>query len=125
MCESYLRLIVFITLLFRIDDWPSVGPRRILRRQSSQPVSHSRTEPRRLQSEVAQENRKKVAKNSNSKESCYAIKRLSDDLVTSRDVDTFVNGIVDLALEAKWLAAIQHPHIISIKGMAVGEPLQP
>jgi hypothetical protein len=33
-----------------------------------------------------------------------------------------VNGIVDLALEAKWLAVIQHPHIISIKGMAAREP---
>ena len=72
-------------------------------------------------SEVAQENRKIVAKNSNGKESCYAIKQLSGDAAL-KDVDTYVNGIVDLALEAKWLAAIQHPHIISIKGMAAGEP---
>jgi serine/threonine protein kinase len=37
-------------------------------------------------------------------------------------VDTYVNGIVDLAMEAKFLAALQHPNIISLRGISDGEP---
>lgn len=51
----------------------------------------------------------------------YVIKQVSQE-ATSKNVDTFVNGIVDLALEAKWLAAVQHPNIIAIRGVSSQEP---
>lgn len=55
------------------------------------------------------------------KDSSYAIKRVSKE-ATRRDVDRFVNGMVDLAMEAKFLAALQHPNIINLRGLSDGEP---
>ena len=55
------------------------------------------------------------------KTTSYAIKQLSEEAAL-KDVDTYVNGIVDLAMEAKWLAAIQHPHIVSIRGVSSDDP---
>lgn len=49
----------------------------------------------------------------------YAIKKLHTDL----DKDGTIKGIMDLALEAKFLSALDHPHIIKIRGVAVVEPL--
>jgi hypothetical protein len=41
------------------------------------------------------------------KEYRYAIKKLRDDAIN--DVQSYINGIVDLALEARFLAVIRHP----------------
>lgn len=54
------------------------------------------------------------------KEKAYAIKELNKAAL--KDVDTFVNGIVDLAMEAKWLSAIQHENIIALHGVAAEDP---
>jgi hypothetical protein len=54
----------------------------------------------------------------NGKDSRYAIKKLSDHVL--KDHQLFVNGIVDLAIEAKYLAVIRHPNIIKMRAMAVG-----
>ena len=51
----------------------------------------------------------------------YAIKKLSDDVVL-KDPHTYINGIIDLAIEAKYLAVIRHPNIIKMRAMAVGTP---
>lgn len=51
----------------------------------------------------------------------YALKQVSED-VALKNVDTYVNGIVDLAVESKFLAALSHPNIISIRGMAACVP---
>jgi hypothetical protein len=51
----------------------------------------------------------------------YAIKKLSDAAVL-KDPHTYVNGIIDLAIEAKFLAVIRHPNIIKMRGMANGTP---
>lgn len=37
----------------------------------------------------------------------YAIKKLKED--ATKDVQTYINGIVDLAIEARFLAVIRHP----------------
>lgn len=42
----------------------------------------------------------------------YAIKKLRDDAV--KDEQTFVNGIVDLAIEARFLAVIRHQQYVFI-----------
>jgi hypothetical protein len=46
----------------------------------------------------------------NGKEYRYAIKKLKED--STKDVHTFMNGIVDLALEARFLAVIRHPKYV-------------
>lgn len=56
-----------------------------------------------------------------SKKECrYAFKRLQASV--SEDAQTFVNGIVDLAIEARFLAVIRHPNIIKMRAMAVTDP---
>jgi len=49
----------------------------------------------------------------------YAIKKLRKDL----DKEDTLKGIYDLALEAKFLAVIEHPHIIKIRAVATTEYL--
>ncbi len=51
----------------------------------------------------------------------YAIKRLSSGL--SRNESTsFLSGVIDLALEAKYLSVIQHPHIIKMRATSSTHP---
>lgn len=54
------------------------------------------------------------------KGSRYALKRLQ--AAVSEDGQTFVNGVVDLAIEARFLAVIRHPNIIKMRAMAVTSP---
>lgn len=54
------------------------------------------------------------------KEYRYAIKKLRDDAID--DVQSFINGIVDLALEARFLAVIRHPNIIKMRALSSGTP---
>ena len=48
----------------------------------------------------------------------YAFKTMQD--VCRKDPTMFVNTIVDLALEAKFLSAVRHPNIIKMRAMAAG-----
>uniref|UniRef100_A0A7S4JLR6 Protein kinase domain-containing protein n=1 Tax=Odontella aurita TaxID=265563 RepID=A0A7S4JLR6_9STRA len=54
------------------------------------------------------------------KDARYAIKTLSDDVM--RDPERFVAGIIDLAIEARFLAVIKHPNIIKMRATAESEP---
>jgi hypothetical protein len=54
----------------------------------------------------------------NGKDSRYAIKRLSENVL--KDHQLFVNGIVDLAIEAKFLSVFRHPNVIKMRATAVG-----
>jgi hypothetical protein len=47
----------------------------------------------------------------------YAVKRLRDDLMGNQRID----AVVDLAVEAKFLASIRHPNIVKMRG-TVGQP---
>lgn len=50
----------------------------------------------------------------------YAIKKLQ---VSCRsDASTFVNGIVDLAVEARFLSVLRHSNIIKMRAMSIGNP---
>lgn len=48
----------------------------------------------------------------------YAVKRLRDDL---QEGETKYNAAIDLAVEAKFLAALKHPNIVRVRG-TVGKP---
>jgi hypothetical protein len=52
----------------------------------------------------------------------YAFKTMRNTCRT--DPTLFVNTIVDMALEAKFLSAVRHPNIIKMRAMEVGNPCQ-
>lgn len=41
---------------------------------------------------------------------------------TSTDPERFVGGVIDLAVESRFLAVIRHPNIIKMRAMSVGNP---
>jgi len=49
----------------------------------------------------------------------YAIKILQDSV--RKDPQTFVSGVVDLAVEARFLSVVRHPNIIKMRAMAMME----
>lgn len=53
----------------------------------------------------------------------YAIKILSDECLS--DPERFVGGIIDLAVESRFLSVIRHPNIIKMRGMSDGNPYDP
>eukprot|EP00543_Licmophora_paradoxa_P018116 CAMPEP_0202477130 /NCGR_PEP_ID=MMETSP1360-20130828/93784_1 /ASSEMBLY_ACC=CAM_ASM_000848 /TAXON_ID=515479 /ORGANISM="Licmophora paradoxa, Strain CCMP2313" /LENGTH=320 /DNA_ID=CAMNT_0049104365 /DNA_START=36 /DNA_END=995 /DNA_ORIENTATION=+ len=56
----------------------------------------------------------------NGEDARYALKILKDDVV--KDAHTFVNGVVDLAIEARFLAVVRHPNIIKMRAVSDGTP---
>jgi hypothetical protein len=51
----------------------------------------------------------------------YAVKRLRGDWESDEDEETKYNAAIDLAVEAKFLAALKHPNIVRVRG-TVGRP---
>jgi serine/threonine protein kinase len=52
-------------------------------------------------------------------EARYAVKRLSEKTLASEDL--FQKGVADLAIEAHFLAVIQHRNIVKVRGYALGD----
>ena len=50
----------------------------------------------------------------------YAIKILSDECM--EDPERFVGGVIDLAVESRFLAVIRHPNIIKMRGVSTVNP---
>ena len=50
----------------------------------------------------------------------YVLKELHAN--SQKDATGFVNGIADLAIEARFLSVIKHPHIIKMRAMASTSP---
>lgn len=50
----------------------------------------------------------------------YAIKTLSDECLS--DPERFVGGVIDLAVESRFLSVIRHPNIIKMRGTSDGNP---
>jgi serine/threonine protein kinase len=53
----------------------------------------------------------------------YAIKRVHKSSID--DAQLFVNGAVDLAVEARFLTVLRHPNIIKMRGTAATGPFNP
>lgn len=84
-------------------------------------VSNPLTSPhaRKISSSLQTEQREHAAKHcyrESSQSSRYAIKFLSPD--TINDPDRFCTGAADLVVEAKFLASLEHPNIVKLRGMA-------
>jgi serine/threonine protein kinase len=50
----------------------------------------------------------------------YAIKMLQSN--NKKDATTYINGVVDLAIEAKFLSVLQHENIIKLRAVASCDP---
>mmetsp|Transcript_26698 Transcript_26698/g.39480 ORF Transcript_26698/g.39480 Transcript_26698/m.39480 type:complete len:459 (-) Transcript_26698:111-1487(-) len=50
----------------------------------------------------------------------YAIKKLKSDIVL--EPNSFINGIIDLAVEIKFLSVLRHPNIIKMRAVTAGTP---
>ena len=46
----------------------------------------------------------------------YALKKLSRESLS--DQDKYYRGVIDIAVEARFLCSLEHPHIIKLRGMA-------
>lgn len=57
------------------------------------------------------------------KDSRYAIKQVQDTVKAS--ADTYVNALVDLAVEARFLSVVRHPNIIKMRAMKNGSLYSP
>ena len=53
----------------------------------------------------------------------YAVKQIQDSVRSS--ADTYVNALVDLALEARFLSVVRHPNIIKMRAMNNGSIYEP
>jgi serine/threonine protein kinase len=74
---------------------------------------------RKISSELQIASREHVAKHfyrESSQQGRYAIKFLSKE--TIQDPDRFCTGAADLVVEAKFLASLEHPNIVRLRGMA-------
>ena len=50
----------------------------------------------------------------------YAIKKMQDG--SRKDPQLFINSVVDLAIEARFLAVVRHPNIIKMRAMENSHP---
>eukprot|EP00527_Entomoneis_sp_CCMP2396_P004335 CAMPEP_0198140306 /NCGR_PEP_ID=MMETSP1443-20131203/3484_1 /TAXON_ID=186043 /ORGANISM="Entomoneis sp., Strain CCMP2396" /LENGTH=423 /DNA_ID=CAMNT_0043802679 /DNA_START=40 /DNA_END=1311 /DNA_ORIENTATION=+ len=53
----------------------------------------------------------------------YVVKEIEKEFFHTNRV-TFLKGMIDLAMEAKFLATLNHPHIISFRGLSIKEPTE-
>jgi len=53
----------------------------------------------------------------------YAIKTLSEEIYD--DEELLIKGVADLAIEAKFLSVLEHPHLIKMRGFSVGNTAVP
>jgi hypothetical protein len=53
----------------------------------------------------------------------YAIKKMQDSC--RQDPQQFINAIVDLAIESRFLAVVRHPNIIKMRAMDNNDPFRP
>ena len=56
------------------------------------------------------------------KDARYAIKKIKREIY--EDADHYVAGVIDLAIEAKFLAVVRHPNIIKMRATATFSPYQ-
>lgn len=71
------------------------------------------------------QNRKFMARHClrNGKHPRYALKTMQE--VNRQDENTFINSVVDMAIEFKFLSAVRHPNIIKMRAASVGDLYQP
>lgn len=53
----------------------------------------------------------------------YVVKEVEPELYYS-DRITFLKGVIDLALETKYLASLSHPHVLKLRGVSKNSPFE-
>jgi serine/threonine protein kinase len=92
------------------DSNRKVGGRRLLRKGSK---SMAKSE--------GESTREYLARRLWAKTGTYVIKQVDSELFYSDRV-TFLKGMIDLALETKYLASLDHPHVLKIRGISNTSP---
>jgi hypothetical protein len=87
----------------------------------TQPENDRRDDEDYIQSVV--QNRKFMQKHCmrNGKDCRYAFKTMQDSC--KKDPSMFINTLVDLAIEAKFLSSVRHPNIIKMRALSAGGDL--
>jgi serine/threonine protein kinase len=100
------------SIKLKVEDGSNrkVGGLRLLRK-----ASHSTA-----QSE-GESTREYLARRLWAKTGKYVIKQVNSELFYSDRV-TFLKGMIDLALERKYLASLDHPHLLKIRGVSMTSP---
>ncbi|CAB9516797.1 Probable LIM domain-containing serine/threonine-protein kinase DDB [Seminavis robusta] len=52
----------------------------------------------------------------------YAVKILSDSIVAGSDLNLFLQGMMDMAIETRFLCTLKHPNIVKIRGLSQCDP---
>lgn len=73
-----------------------------------------------LNNDESNNNEAGMSTNNNNNTAKFVLKTLRPDLPE----DEHNKGIIDLAVEAQFLSALTHPHILSIRGHAISDPLE-
>jgi serine/threonine protein kinase len=88
------------------------GGRRLLRKES-----------RSMAQSEGESTREFLARRLWAKTGKYVIKKVDSELFFSDRV-TFLKGMIDLALETKYLASLNHPHVLKIRGVSNTNPFE-
>lgn len=92
---------------------PSGGSSRSERTASTGASTNSDTSPERRA--LAKESSFKASK----KGSKYVLKELDrSNGLSAKNQNAYMNGVVDMAMEAQYLANLSHPHILTLKGIS-------
>jgi len=71
---------------------------------------------------VSQDRNYIISRYRRGKDARYAIKKLSDDI--DHDPHHYVAGVIDLAIESRFLAVVRHPNIIKMRATANTSPYE-
>lgn len=83
-------------------------------------VSHPPRETVQDRDFIAQNYRRKSGRKIKAR---YAVKRMKDSCL--ENAADFLNGAIDLAIEAKFLSVLRHPNIIKMRATAMTDPFSP
>lgn len=100
------------------DDDTSTGFRDSSRVSLDSSAHSNAGSVKELSSEAHDRSRDDVASRSRKSRNCYVLKSVSKDV----DKLNYMKGSVDIAMEAKFLAAVSHPNIINLVAVSKSEP---
>mmetsp|Transcript_86180 Transcript_86180/g.239886 ORF Transcript_86180/g.239886 Transcript_86180/m.239886 type:complete len:428 (+) Transcript_86180:146-1429(+) len=92
-------------------------------------ASHEESSSRHLEDEdyiqAVVQNRKFMARHClrNGKDPRYAFKTMQEENL--KDPDTFLNSVVDMVMEFKFLSSVRHPNIIKMRAVSAGDLYYP
>mmetsp|Transcript_24835 Transcript_24835/g.71233 ORF Transcript_24835/g.71233 Transcript_24835/m.71233 type:complete len:434 (-) Transcript_24835:20-1321(-) len=111
------------SITLKHDDLDSEGEEDMMESMPSHRWDNPEDEEDHLAGVV--QNRRFMAKHCirRGKDPRYAFKIMQD--INRTDPETFLNSVVDMAIEFKFLSAVRHPNILKMRAVSVGDIFQP